>query len=128
MQIWMNPPGFIKAAQANNATVTMQGGNKIVAFTTASGQKFTGVINGQNLVEKITTSMDNTVLGDMVVAPLLVDASPGRLDQRRPNLDLSIDKVPICLRGTRDNVHGEAVEPFLHVRPAQYSGGLFMQF
>lgn len=36
LQIWLTPPGFIKAAQANRATVRTQGANRIVTFTTPS--------------------------------------------------------------------------------------------
>jgi len=62
----LTPPGFIKAAQANNATVTTQGANKLVAFT-VDGQKFTGVLNAQNMLTKTTTWVDNPVLGDTAI-------------------------------------------------------------
>lgn len=100
VQIWMNPPGFIRAAQANNASVTTQGGNKVVSFTTPSGQKLTGVINAQNLVDKITTTLDNSVLGDMVVESTFTNYKsfgtmkfPGRIVQTQgghPVLDLTV--------------------------------------
>jgi len=67
VQIWLTPPGFIKAAQANRATVRTQGANKIVTFTTATRHRFTGTINANNLLERIETTLDNPVLGDMPV-------------------------------------------------------------
>lgn len=67
LQIWLTPPGFIKAAQANRATVRTQGANRIVTFTTPSRHRITGTINAQNLLERIETFVDNPVLGDMPV-------------------------------------------------------------
>lgn len=67
LQIWLTPHGFIKAAQANRATVTTKGANRIVTFTTPDRLRVTGVINAQNLVERIDTHIPNVVLGDMPV-------------------------------------------------------------
>jgi glyoxylase-like metal-dependent hydrolase (beta-lactamase superfamily II) len=67
LRIWLTPAGFVRAAQASNATVKSQGANKIVSFTNAEGRKMTGVINAQNLVEKVSSWSDNPILGDMPV-------------------------------------------------------------
>jgi glyoxylase-like metal-dependent hydrolase (beta-lactamase superfamily II) len=67
LRIWLTPAGFIKAAQAGNATVKSQGVNMIVSFTNAEGRKMTGVINAQHLVEKVSSWSDNPILGDMPV-------------------------------------------------------------
>jgi glyoxylase-like metal-dependent hydrolase (beta-lactamase superfamily II) len=67
LRIWLTPAGFIRAAQASNATVKSQGANKIVRFTNAEGRKMTGIINAQNLVEKVSSLSDNPILGDMPV-------------------------------------------------------------
>jgi hypothetical protein len=56
MQILLTPPGFIKAALQNNATVAAAGSNTLIAFTTPEGQKFTGTLNAMKLVSKITTT------------------------------------------------------------------------
>jgi glyoxylase-like metal-dependent hydrolase (beta-lactamase superfamily II) len=72
-QIWMTPPGFIQAARANNATVTTKGGNKVVEFALPDGQKFSGVINGQNLITSVTTWVDNPVLGDTAIETTFTD-------------------------------------------------------
>jgi len=74
LNIWTTPWGFLKGAAANNATVRQQGGQQVVSFTppnlkSPSGQTYsvTGYINGQNLVSKVETRVDNTVVGDLLV-------------------------------------------------------------
>jgi glyoxylase-like metal-dependent hydrolase (beta-lactamase superfamily II) len=67
LQIWLTPHGFIKAAQANRATVTRKGNLNLVTFTTPDRFRVIGVINAQNLVERIDTHIPNVVLGDMPV-------------------------------------------------------------
>jgi hypothetical protein len=56
MQILLTPPGFIKAALQNNAMVLSSGGNTLITFTTADGQKVTGTLNPMRLVSKVTTT------------------------------------------------------------------------
>jgi glyoxylase-like metal-dependent hydrolase (beta-lactamase superfamily II) len=76
-QIWMTPPGFIKAAIANHATVkteTVGGAKKaLVSFTAPNKAKFEGLLNEQNLVEMITTRFDNPVLGDIAFEAVFRD-------------------------------------------------------
>jgi glyoxylase-like metal-dependent hydrolase (beta-lactamase superfamily II) len=74
LNIWTTPWGFLKGAAANNATVRQQGGQQAVSFTppnlkSPSGQTYsvTGYINGQNLVSKVETRVDNAVVGDLLV-------------------------------------------------------------
>ncbi|HZI80293.1 MAG TPA: MBL fold metallo-hydrolase [Vicinamibacterales bacterium] len=73
LNIWTTPWGFLKGAAANNATVRQQGGQQVVSFSPAlkspSGQAYTvtGYINGQNLVSKVETRVDNAVVGDLLV-------------------------------------------------------------
>lgn len=55
-EILLTPPGFIKAALQNDATVTTQGASKVVAFTTPDGRKYTGTLNAMNLLTKIGTT------------------------------------------------------------------------
>jgi len=50
------PPGFIKAALQNNATVSSAGGNTLMTFTTPDGQKVTGTLNAMRLVSKVATT------------------------------------------------------------------------
>jgi len=74
LNVWTTPWGFLKGAAANNATVRQQGGQQVVSFTppnlkSPSGQTYsvTGYINGQNLVSKVETRVDNAVVGDLLV-------------------------------------------------------------
>ena len=74
LNVWTTPWGFLKGAAANNATVRQQGGQQLVSFTppnlkSPSGQTYsvTGYINGQNLVSKVETRVDNAVVGDLLV-------------------------------------------------------------
>jgi glyoxylase-like metal-dependent hydrolase (beta-lactamase superfamily II) len=68
-QIWLTPHGFIKAAQAGNATTrvaTIGGAKKTeITVTTPLQVRLIGVLNEQNLVERIETWFANPVLGDM---------------------------------------------------------------
>jgi hypothetical protein len=77
LEIWTTPWGFLKGAAANNATARAQisGGKKYeaVAFDTpvkSPGGKLyraIGFINGQNLVQKVQTWVENPIFGDMLV-------------------------------------------------------------
>src|SRR6266850_91574 len=67
-QIRLTPHGFIKAAIASGATVkteTVRGAKKTaISFTAPNKTRFEGLLNEQNLVERIVTWLDNPVLGD----------------------------------------------------------------
>jgi glyoxylase-like metal-dependent hydrolase (beta-lactamase superfamily II) len=74
LNIWTTPWGFLKGAAANNATVRQQGAQQVVSFSPAnlmspSGQRYTvtGYISNQNLVTKVETRVENTVVGDLLV-------------------------------------------------------------
>jgi glyoxylase-like metal-dependent hydrolase (beta-lactamase superfamily II) len=77
LEIWITPWGFLKAAAVNNATVKAQtvGGKhyQVVTFNApvkspgGAPYKMVGYINGQNLVEKVQTWVENPIFGDMLV-------------------------------------------------------------
>ena len=74
LNIWTTPWGFLKGAGANKATVRQQGGVQLVSFTppnlkSPSGQTYTvtGHINKANQVTKVETTVDNAVVGDLLV-------------------------------------------------------------
>ena len=106
-QIWMTPHGFIKAAMAGNATVTtetVRGAKKtIVSVTTPNKAKFEGMLNDQNLVERIETWVGNPILGDMMIEAVFKDYKdfggvkfPTHILQRSggyPLLDLTVTDV-----------------------------------
>jgi glyoxylase-like metal-dependent hydrolase (beta-lactamase superfamily II) len=101
LNVWTTPWGFLKGAAANNATVRQQGGQQVVSFSPAnlkspSGQPYTvtGYIDKQNLVSKVETRVENTVVGDLLVE---FDYSnykamngvqvPGRIVQRQAGME-----------------------------------------
>ena len=106
-QIWLTPHGFIKAAQAGNATVrveTVRGVRKsVITVTTPMMVRLEGVLNDQNLVERIETWLANPVLGDIKLEAIFSDYKdfggvkfPTRILQRSagyPVLDLTITDV-----------------------------------
>src|SRR5262249_43054645 len=69
LELWMMPQGFLRAASARNATVKTEtvGGKRytVVSFAGDNKAMVSGYINDQNLVERVATRIDNTVLGDM---------------------------------------------------------------
>jgi glyoxylase-like metal-dependent hydrolase (beta-lactamase superfamily II) len=77
LEIWMTPYGFLKAARANNATLTSQtiGGTKYQVLTFVGQNKATvnAYVNAQNLIEKVDTHIDNAMLGDMLFEALYSD-------------------------------------------------------
>lgn len=73
LEIWLTPPGFIKAAKANGATARRKGATTVVTFTTPDGLTLTGHLNAQHLVERIETALPNTVMGDMPFVATFAD-------------------------------------------------------
>jgi glyoxylase-like metal-dependent hydrolase (beta-lactamase superfamily II) len=106
-QIWLTPHGFIKAAMSGNATAraeTVRGMKKtVITFTTPTRVRLEGILNQQNLVERIETWFDNPVLGDMMFEAVFSDYKdfgavkfPTRILQRSggyPVLDVTITDV-----------------------------------
>jgi len=76
-QIWLTPHGFIKAAMTGSATAkaeTVRGAKKtVITFTTPTKVKLEGILNDQNLVERIETWLDNPVLGDTMFEAVFSD-------------------------------------------------------
>ena len=80
LEIWITPWGFLKGAAANNGTAKAQtiGGKRYTVVTWDAPQKapsgipykVVGYINGQNLVEKVETWLENPIFGDMLVESL----------------------------------------------------------
>jgi glyoxylase-like metal-dependent hydrolase (beta-lactamase superfamily II) len=102
MEIWSTPHGFLKAAQANNATSQAVDGGSDVSFT-AGKNKYVGRINAQNQVERVQTWIDNPVLGDTLVETTFSEYRdfggtmfPGKIVRTQgghPILDLTVSSV-----------------------------------
>ena len=72
--LWVNPHGFIKAAQAAaDTSVTdryfVRTGRtlKVIGFTTMGKYRVTGEFNDQNLLERVVTWIPSPMMGDMQV-------------------------------------------------------------
>ena len=72
MEIWATPQGFLKAAQANNATSQASNGGSEVSFT-AGKNRYVGTINAQNQVARVQAWISNPVLGDTLVDTVYSD-------------------------------------------------------
>jgi glyoxylase-like metal-dependent hydrolase (beta-lactamase superfamily II) len=100
LEIWTTPWGFLKGAAANSATVRSQrtGGKAVNVVTWMTPQKapsglaytVTGYINDQNMVERVDTSVDHPILGDLQVESDYSDYKdfgglkvPGKIVQKR---------------------------------------------
>ena len=108
LDIWLTPHGFLRAAAAAaTATVKSQtvGGTRhnVVSFTGGNNAAVNGYINGDNIVERVETWIDNPVLGDLQFEAVYSDYRdfagvkfPMHIVQRQggfPTLDLAISDV-----------------------------------
>ena len=104
--IWMTPHGFLKAALANRTTVTSRtsrGRSIQVVALEAGGRKVSADINDQHLVERIQTTVANSVLGSMPIEVVFSDYKdyggvkfPTHVVQSQgghPTLDLTVADV-----------------------------------
>jgi glyoxylase-like metal-dependent hydrolase (beta-lactamase superfamily II) len=102
------PYGFLKsAAVSSDATVKTQaiGGKKytVLSFTGANKATVRGYLNGENLLEKVETKIDNNVLGDIPFETSFSDYKdfgglkfPAHIVQKQggyPVLDLTVTDV-----------------------------------
>ena len=103
LQIWMTPHGFLKGAAANKATVATAGGRRAISFPALGKYTVTGTLNDQNLVERVETRVDNTMLGDMLVEAVFSGYRdyggvkfPSRIVERQgghPTLDITVSSA-----------------------------------
>jgi glyoxylase-like metal-dependent hydrolase (beta-lactamase superfamily II) len=103
LQIWLTPHGFLKGAAAHKATVATAGGRRTVSFTALGKYTVTGTLTDQNLVERVETRIDNTMLGDMLVEAVYSGYRdyggvkfPSRIVERQgghPTLDITVSSV-----------------------------------
>jgi glyoxylase-like metal-dependent hydrolase (beta-lactamase superfamily II) len=103
LQVWMTPAGFVKAALANHAMERVLGRTKVITFTTPDHHTVTGVVEADNLISRVSTRIDNPVLGDMLWVARYADYKtfgdvkfPTRIIQTQgghPVLDLMVTEV-----------------------------------
>ena len=99
--LWVSPHGVVKAALADKAVMSGS------TFEIARAGRFRAraLVNGQNLVEKVESWIDNPVLGDMAVVTTYADYRdhggvkfPARITQTMggyPVLELNVAEVKV---------------------------------
>jgi glyoxylase-like metal-dependent hydrolase (beta-lactamase superfamily II) len=99
--LWVSPHGVVKAALADKAVMSGS------TFEVARAGRFRAraLVNGQNLVEKVESWIDNPVLGDMAVVTTYADYRdhggvkfPARITQTMggyPVLELNVAEVKV---------------------------------
>jgi glyoxylase-like metal-dependent hydrolase (beta-lactamase superfamily II) len=71
LELYITPWGFLKGAEANNATVKKDGRNTVLSWSPTvkapSGKAYTinAYLNGQNQIERIETWLGENIMGDM---------------------------------------------------------------
>jgi glyoxylase-like metal-dependent hydrolase (beta-lactamase superfamily II) len=107
LEIWMLPHAFLKAAATRNATLRTErvGGRsyRVLSFTGDNKAAVNGYVNDQNLVERVQTTIDNALFGDIVFEAVYTDYKdvggaqfPMHIVQRQgghPILDLTVTGV-----------------------------------
>jgi glyoxylase-like metal-dependent hydrolase (beta-lactamase superfamily II) len=107
LDIWLSPHGFLKAAATHNATLRSQsiGGKKynVLTFVGQNKAPVHGYVNADNLVERVETTIDNAMLGDMPFEAIYSDYKdfsgvkvPMHMVQRQgghPVVDLTLTDV-----------------------------------
>jgi glyoxylase-like metal-dependent hydrolase (beta-lactamase superfamily II) len=120
------PYGFLKAAAAARDTMVKSqsiGGKKyaVVTFTALNKAPASGYINDQNVLEKVETKIDNTVLGDIPFETAFTDYKdfsglkfPTHIVQKQggyPVLDLTITDVKPNAPANLDQGKGKSAPP-----------------
>ena len=74
---WITPFGFLKGAMANPVTLSSEKVNSqtydVVSYMLQNKYRVKGYINANKMVERVHTSVENTVLGDMPVEAYYTD-------------------------------------------------------
>jgi len=107
LDLWMTPYGFLREAAKGDCTVASKsmGGKKytVVTFTAPNKAKVNGYIDGQNMLDRVESWIDNPMLGDMLVEANYTDYKdfggvkfPATIELKQggyPTLDLSVTDV-----------------------------------
>lgn len=75
LRVWLTPHGFLKGAAAHAATATIgrTDGKRTVSFRAFDKYTVRGVLNAQNLVERVETIIDVEYTGDTVIDGIYAD-------------------------------------------------------
>jgi glyoxylase-like metal-dependent hydrolase (beta-lactamase superfamily II) len=138
LMLWATPQGFLKAAQANGATVTSTAGGTEVSFLIRGTHRMIGVLNAQHQVERVRTWISQSIVGAM-----LVDTEysaykdfggvwfPSRIVQKAdgfPSLDLTVASVvtnaPVTITAPA-GLADASPPPRIVVQPRKLADGVF---
>jgi glyoxylase-like metal-dependent hydrolase (beta-lactamase superfamily II) len=137
LQILMTPHGFLKGALANKATAKKSGKATLVTFIALGKYKVVGVISAENLVEKVETRLDNSVLGDMLVETTYSDYRdfgglkfPAKMAQKQgghPVFDLTVTeaKADVTLDLSVPDTVRQATPPAAQVTSEKLADGVW---
>src|SRR3989449_6924494 len=103
LALWSTPQGFVKAAMNNKAATKNASGGTEGSFTVGGKYKMTGIIDAKGMVTKVTTWIDQPIVGDMPVVTTYTGYKdfggvmfPSHIAQTQdgfPSLDLTISAV-----------------------------------
>jgi glyoxylase-like metal-dependent hydrolase (beta-lactamase superfamily II) len=136
LQIWLTPHGFLKGALANRAVVR-RGKVTTVTFTALGKYRLVGTISADNVVEKVESWLDNSVLGDMHVETLYTGYRdfggfkfPTKMVQKQgghPVFDLAVTeaKVNVPLDLTLPEAMQQATTPAVRVVSEKLADGVW---
>ncbi|MGE3843187.1 MAG: MBL fold metallo-hydrolase [Vicinamibacterales bacterium] len=105
LRVFLTPHGFLRGADANRASATVEvgGGKKTITFRAFGKYVVRGVLSAQNLVERVETTIDIDYTGDTPIDGLYSEYRdfggvkfPMRITQREggfPVLDLTVASV-----------------------------------
>jgi glyoxylase-like metal-dependent hydrolase (beta-lactamase superfamily II) len=136
LQIWLTPHGFLKGALANRAVVR-RGKVTTVTFTALGKYRLVGTISADNVVEKVESWLDNSVLGDMHVETLYTGYRdfggfkfPTKMVQKQgghPVFDLAVTeaKVNVPLDLTLPEAVQQATTPAVRVVSEKLADGVW---
>ncbi len=137
LQLWMTPHGFLRGALANKATAKKSGKSTLVTFTALGKYKLVGAISAENLVERIEASLDNSVLGDMIVETTYSEYRdlgglkfPTKMVQKQggfPVLEFTLENVKgnVALDLTVPDAVREATPPAVRVTSEKLADGVW---
>jgi glyoxylase-like metal-dependent hydrolase (beta-lactamase superfamily II) len=138
LMLWSMPQGFVKAAMANNATVTRMKDGAEVSFTIDGKYKMIGIINAQDQVERVRTWISQSIVGDMLVETQYSGYTdfggtqfPSHIVQKQdgfPSLDLTVASVtanPAFDITVPDNVRNAPRVPPVTVDTQKLADGVF---
>jgi glyoxylase-like metal-dependent hydrolase (beta-lactamase superfamily II) len=105
LMLWSTPHGFLKAAQAHDATMTPSREGTAVSFAIDSTHRMTGVIDAKRHVRRVQTWTAQSIVGDMLVETLYESYRdfggvqfPSHIVQKQdgfPSLDLTVTAVAV---------------------------------